>query len=76
MTKYISLEQKEKRNKKTVFTKYLCGVDGWTDTKTRETPEDFDKVVYLGKCGMDGDMFTCYRGDIIAIFKGIKGDEF
>jgi hypothetical protein len=74
MTKYISLEPKEKRNKKTIFTKYLCGVDGWIYPSL--IPEDFDKVVYLGNCDADGDMFACYVRDVINIYKGIKGDEF
>jgi trehalose-6-phosphatase len=72
MTKYISLESKE--IKKTVFTKYFCGVGGWIYSS--RTPEDFDKVVYLGNCYCDGDMFACYEGHTINIYKGIKGDEF
>ena len=74
MTKYISLEQKEKRNKKTTFEQYLNGVGGWIYAV--KTPEDFDKVVYLGNCDIDGDMFACYKQDVIQIYKGIKGDEF
>jgi len=74
MTKYISLEPKEKRNKKTVFTKYLCGIGGWIEGSLE--PENFDKVVYLGNCDADGDMFACYVRGVINIYKGIKGDEF
>ena len=72
MTKYTSLESKEV--KKTVFTAYLCGLRGWTPSSL--DPEDFDKVVYLGKCLCDEDMFACYRRGVINIYKGIKGDEF
>ena len=72
MTKYISLESKE--IKKTVFTAYLCGLRGWMSSPLK--PEDFDKVVYLGKCCCDGDMFVCYKDATINIYKGIKGDEF
>ena len=72
MTKYINLESKEV--KKTVFTAYLCGLSGWIFTISN--PEDFDKVVYLGKCLCDGDMFACYKSGKIHICKGIKGDEF
>ena len=71
MTKYISLESKE--IKKTIFTAYLCG-SGWTPSSL--DPKDFDKVVYLGKCLCDGDMFACYKRGIIHICRGIKGDEF
>jgi hypothetical protein len=72
MTKYISLETKE--IKKTVFTSYLCGIHGWNEGSLE--PEHFDKVIYLGNCGADGDMFACYVRDVINIYRGIKGDEF
>jgi hypothetical protein len=74
MTKYISLETKEKKIKKTVLIKYLCGIGGWIEGSLE--PENFDKVVYLGNCDADGDMFACYVRDVINIYKGIKGDEF
>ena len=75
MTKYISLESKEvKEIKKTIFTAYLCGIRGWIPSSLN--PEDFDKVIYLGNCGADGDMFACYTSDTINIYRGIKGDEF
>ena len=74
MTKYINLESKEP--KKTILTAYLCGSRGWTSTYILNNPEYFSKVVYLGKCNADGDMFACYKDDTINIYKGIKGDEF
>lgn len=75
MTKYINLEEKEIKTKtKTVFTKYLCGINRWITSSSN--PEDFDKVVYLGKCCCDGDMFACYIDATINIYRGIKGDEF
>ena len=73
MTKYIDLEVKEIKTK-TVFKKYLCGVSGWMPSS--RTPEFFDKIVYLGNCFGDGDMFACHTGATINIYKGIKGDEF
>jgi len=76
MTKYISLEQKE--IKKTIFTAISNIGEGWVETEI--LPENFDKVVYLGNCHTDGDMFACYSsgicGNYIHICKGIKGDEF
>ena len=72
MTKYISLEPKE--IKKTILTAYLCGSRGWTSGCLGS--EYFSKVVYLGKCNDDGDMFACYYQDTIHVCKGIKGDEF
>ena len=75
MTKYISLEtKKQKEIKKTIFTAYFNGIGGWMHALN--TPESFDKVVYLGNCNADGDMFACYKDDTINIYKGIKGDEF
>lgn len=75
MTKYISLETKEQnRFKKTVFTKHISSAYGISDTIN--TPEDFEKVVYLGRCKTDGDIFVAYSDKEIYIYKGIKGDEF
>ena len=75
MTKYISLESKEvKEIKKTIFEQYLNGSGGWKPSS--RTPEDFDKVVYLGNCYCDEDMFACYVRGTINIYRGIKGDEF
>jgi hypothetical protein len=73
MTIYIDLE--EKLTTKTVFTHYLDTDIGWVNTKSN--PKLYYKVVYLGKCPVDGDMFACYNDDNeISILKGIKGDEF
>lgn len=33
-------------------------------------PSEFDKVVYLGRCEEDGDMFAAYRGGRIYLYKG------
>ena len=75
MTKFISVEEKpQKKKKETVFTKVLNELNDWEDTK--DTPKDFDTVLYLGKCKVDGDMFACYGDSFICIFKGVKGDEF
>jgi hypothetical protein len=73
MTTYINLE--EKAHIKTVFTHYLSDDKGWVNTKSN--PKLYYKVVYLGKCPVDGDMFACYKCDNeISILKGIKGNEF
>ncbi len=72
MTMYINLE--EKPTIKTVFTHYLSTERGWAHSIC--TPKEYYKVVYLGNSHCDGDMFACYRGNEIIIYKGIKGDEF
>lgn len=43
--------------------------NGWK--KTDYQASNYEKVVYLGKCDRDGDMFAAYcRLGYIAIFKG------
>ena len=73
-TEFIEISQGEK--KETVFTHYLCGIEGWLSAS--EKPSDFEKVVYLGNCKVDGDLFALYneRERTIDIFKGKKGGEF
>jgi len=73
-TKFISIEGKQKESRKTVFTKCLDASHGWE--KTIHKPTDFGKVVYLGKCDVDGDMFAAYDDNFVIIFKGVKGSEF
>ena len=54
---------------KPVEFKEILGTSEYTDTNLK--PINFKKVVYLGKCGVDGDMFAAYTelGNI-EIFKG------
>lgn len=75
MTKFISIEETKESKKETVFTHYLSSSDGWLETTL--TPRYYKKVLYLGECMDDGDMFACYTyQEIIVIYKGTKGDEF
>ena len=65
---------KEER-KETVFNQVLCSNRGWRDVNAK--PQKYEKVLYLGKCKVDGDMFACTTDlGAIVIFKGTKGDEF
>ena len=51
------------------FTHYLDGNSGWL--KKSEIDQGAEKVVYLGRCGFDGDMFAVYYDNgAISIFKG------
>lgn len=34
------------------------------------SPNEYDKVIYLGRCSFDGDMFAAYGDNIIDIFGG------
>ncbi len=72
MTKFITIEQKEQCIK-TLFNIALT-YRGWKDAQLKVS--DFEKIIYLGECKVDGDLFAAYEGDIIRIYKGIKGDEF
>ncbi|RUP37025.1 MAG: hypothetical protein EKK63_15760 [Acinetobacter sp.] len=84
MTKYIDITKfpydSEVEPKKTVFTHYLDEKQGWEKPDSEEIAiflENAKRIVYLGECSSDGDMFalTSSVGTIV-IFKGLKGDEF
>jgi len=65
----IFIEQPQENDKPVEFTHYLSGADGWGRTKTK--PSEYEKVVYLGKCEVDGDVFAGYYfNGRITIFKG------
>ena len=71
MKEVIRVDQigKEKEDKPVEFTHRLYGINGWEQTS--DSLEDFEKVVYLGKCNADGDMFAAYTADnFIVIYKG------
>lgn len=75
MTKFITVQNDvQKEKKETVFTHLFFGSDGFKITQ--EIPTSYEKVIYLGKCRLDGDLFACYQADYIEIYKGIKGEEF
>lgn len=33
-------------------------------------PNDYNKIVYLGKCKYDGDLFAAYEEEKILLYKG------
>lgn len=71
MRKVIRIDEQKTENKKPVeFTHHLHDDKGWVVSFV-DNPGDFKKIVYLGKCLVDGDMFACYYGSgSISIFKG------
>ena len=75
MTKFISIDKDTQEKKETVFTHCLNGACGWVYEPDDE-PSNYNKIIYLGKCPTNGDMFACEKGLYILIFKGTKGDEF
>lgn len=69
MKKVIFIEQPKEETKKPVeFTHYLDGAKGFVGNL--KGPKDFTKIVYLGKCNIDGDMFAAYIGGDICLYKG------
>jgi len=57
MKKVIFIEQPKEETKKPVeFTHQLSTSDGWV--KSQIDTSICDKIVYLGKCATDGDMFA------------------
>jgi len=70
MRKVIFINEPEKSEGKGVeFTHCKDGVKGWV--KAISKPNNYGKVVYLGKCERDGDVFAAYNiiGNIL-IYKG------
>ena len=64
----IYIEKRERNEKPVEFTHYLDSKDGWVETSV--TPKGYERVVYLGKCENEGDMFAAYDNGIIEILKG------
>lgn len=50
------------------LTGYLDTDEGWIDSTADHS--DIDKLVYLGKCALDGDVFAAYCEGFIMIYKG------
>jgi len=70
MKEVIRIEGEKSTEEKPVeFTHEFNESKGWHKEFVTQ-PNDFDKVVYLGKCDLDGDMFAVYQGGVIGIFKG------
>jgi hypothetical protein len=57
-----------KKEKPVEFTHYLNVNEGWTENLPID---DIAKIIYLGNCKTDGDMFAGYnRRGWIRIYKG------
>jgi hypothetical protein len=60
--------EKETQCKPIEFTHYKG--ESWEQVNSHVKPKDFDKIVYLGKCDHDGDMFAAYHRGYISIYRG------
>ena len=68
MREVIYLDKKE--NEKPVeFTHFLAPMKVYS-TDFIYTAESFDKILYVGKHRVHGDMFAAYMDDMIYIYKG------
>ena len=50
------------------FTHYLSGRGGWQETDT--PPTGHDKIVFIGHCDEEGEIFAAYCDNYIFIYKG------
>jgi len=67
MKRVIMIGEEPKEDKPLELT-HRQGVDGWAGVSN--LPDAYDKILYLGKCYFDGDMFAAYTKTSIEIFKG------
>lgn len=69
MNEVIRIDKPQQTDEKPVEFTHCLGDEGWTSYNSH--PSDYDKVVYLGQCKYDGDMFAAYtNAGRIDIFKG------
>lgn len=74
MRKAIIIGKESKKESKGIeFTHYLSISSGWTGINQKMP--NLNKVVYLGKCDADGDMFAGYfTSGSITVYKGFLND--
>ena len=69
MKEVIRIEGEKSTEEKPVeFTHEMNECSGWQLSPFGT--EHFLKIVYLGECSVDGDMFAAYSAECISIFKG------
>lgn len=64
----INLGEQQQEEKPVEFKYFLSPLHGWFFTETKAS--EFSKIVYLGKCPIEGDMFADYRNEKINIYRG------
>ena len=69
MKEVIYIDEEKTNGKPVEFTYRLMNKEGWIESAYY--PENYDKIVYLGKCPFVGDMFAAYYKDgSIRIYRG------
>lgn len=66
--KQVERIDKKESEKPIEITEVLNPSTGWG--RVSIDLNDYDRVVYLGKCFVDGDMFAAYHNNRIEIFRG------
>ena len=74
-TNFMSLNDKVKEGKETIFTKVVYNNGGGDTIKT---PKNYKNILHIGRDEWYGDIFKCWNEDIncFTLHFGIKGDEF
>ena len=72
MKKAIRIDEPKSEDKKPIeFTHCLFTGSGWDTASLSSNYDDIKKIVYLGSCSSDGDMFAVYfDGGHISIYRG------
>lgn len=75
-TNFMSLDDKVKESKKTIFTKTVQSTD--VIIVDCYTPEGYKNVLHIGYDKCYGDVFKCWNDNInyFNLHFGIKGEEF
>lgn len=68
MKEVIRIDGKTESEKPVELTHVLTSNLGWRGTVFHSCV--FEKIVYLGNCQYDGDMFACYIDGVISVYKG------
>lgn len=66
---HLPKETAQEENIIPVQLTHVKGNKGWSMTSGQYGP--VDKIVYLGHCKEDGDMFALYRNGYIHFYKGM-----
>lgn len=68
MREVVRIDEPKQKTEKPVEFTHLLSDTVWGEDSV--LPNDFEKIVYLGKCKFDGDMFAAYEKGTIMIYKG------
>ena len=70
MKSVIYINEQPKEKSRPIKITHFHTENGWSEDDDVNL-SDFDKVIYLGNDFEHGDLFVCYLGDGIYIYKGL-----